>query len=218
MFSNRSWSKTIFPLVLSGVFAVLSACGSPTLPVADAASKAPADKSKTAKASDAKSTNKADSKGAETGKKTQQLVANFNFKDWDDKTPRRWTAEPADKAVKTAGAGPNSVHVELKPSGTDKFTTLRQRLSGNLSGKTLTITLRAKAFEAKMLSAKLTFETKSGPQTIVLDAAGRGGWESVIRTVSVPADAKADSGMLAVVLRPTAKKSALVDYVTIKAK
>ena len=133
-------------------------------------------------------------------------------------TPRRWKAEPGDKIVKASGTEPNSVNVELKPSGTDKYTMLRQYLSGNLAGKKITLTLRAKSSEPKTLSAKLNFETASGPQTIALDAGGRGGWESVSRTVSIPADAKANSDMLTIVLRPSAKKSALVDYVMITAE
>ena len=210
MFSNCSWSKAILSLAITGTFAVVTACGSPSGPAADAAGKTPSSKTKTA-ASDKAADKASESKG-------EQLVANFNFKDWDNLTPRRWTAEPGDKVIKTSGDGPNSVHVELQPSGTDKYTMLRQRLSGNLAGKKITVTLRAKSFEPNMLSAKLSFETAAGPQTIVLDAGGRGGWESVTRTVSIPADAKADSDMLAIVLRPAAKKSALVDYVMMTAQ
>lgn len=210
MSSNYSWSKTILSLFITGTFAVLTACGSPSSPAADAAGKTPSSKTKTTP-SDKEADNTAENKG-------DQLVANFNFKEWDNLTPRRWTAEPADKVIKTSGAGPNSVHVEMQPSGADKYTMLRQYLSGNLAGKKITLTLRAKSSEPKTLSAKLNFETASGTQTIALDAGGRGGWESVSRTVSIPADAKADSDMLTIVLRPTAKKSALVDYVMITAE
>ncbi len=242
MLSNASWSKIVLSLALTGSFVVVTACGSPSLPAADAAAKtAPAKDAAPAKTADAKPAPKAadakpapkvadakaaDKAGADKAKpkpaadeaKGDQLVANFNFKDWDKEVPHRWIAAPADKAIKTAGTGKDSVYVELKPSGTDKPTTLRQHLSGNIAGKSVTVTLRVKASEAKMLSAKLSYETKAGPQTLVLDAEGHGAWESVTKTVSIPADAKPGSGALALVLRPGAKKSALVDYVTAKAK
>ncbi len=210
MYSNRFWSKFIFSLVMTGVCALVTACGSPSSPAAGDAGKSTSSKTKTA----------ANTKAADkvAGNKGEQLVANFNFKEWDSLTPRRWKAEPGDKIVKASGTEPNSINVELKPSGTDKYTMLRQYLSGNLAGKKITLTLRAKSSEPKTLSAKLNFETASGPQTIALDAGGRGGWESVSRTVSIPADAKANSDMLTIVLRPSAKKSALVDYVMITAE
>ncbi len=247
MSSKISWSKTILSMTLTGAFMVVAACGSPSIPAADAASAANPPKAKTAepakvaekaapkpaeaapaakaaekpatKAADkptAKATDKAaDKKGEKQG---DQLVANHNFKQWDDKTLHRWTAEPADKVAKATGKEKDPACLEMKPSGTAKCTMLRQHLSGNLAGKSVTVTLRAKSFESKVLSAKLVFETKSGPQTVVLDGSGHGGWESITKTVSVPADAKADSGTLSLVLRPTAKKSALIDYVTIKTK
>ena len=216
MSSYCSSAKMIFSLLVAGTLAVLTACGSPS---ADAASKNTTAKAKPkTETPAAKAPAKAPDTKTDAGKAGTQFVANFNFKEWEGAVPRRWTAEPADKVAKVAGANANSVHVELKPSGSDKFTMLRQHLSGNLAGKAITVTLRAKASEAKMLSAKLTFETKNGPQTVVVDASGDGGWETVTRAVNVPADAKADSGMLAIVLRPAAKKPALVDYVTITAK
>lgn len=222
MFINRSWSKVLLSAAFTVAFTVVTACGSPSLPVADAASKTAASKttSKTtepAKGADTKSTEKAAAKPAQADKKGAQLAANYSFKEWDNKTPKRWTTEPADKVLKTTGSGPNSVYTELKPSGTDKYTTLRQRLGGKLAGKTVTVTLRAKSSEAKMLSAKFSYETKSGLQTVVLDASGRGGWESVTKTMVIPADAKEDSAMVAVILRPAAKKPALVDYLSVKA-
>ena len=228
MSSSFSWSKAVLTLALTGALTALTACGSPAPPAADAAGKTASAKTKDAapaKAANAKAADKAAPKPAAKApadkapeQKGDQRVANYNFEKWDDKTPHRWIAEPADKVLKSAGKDKNSVCAELKPSGSDKYTVLRQRLSGNLAGKKITATLRAKASEAKMLCAKLTYETKAGPQTVVLDAAGHDSWESVTRSVSIPADAKADSAMLAVVLRPTAKKSALVDYVTITAQ
>ncbi len=227
MFSNRFWAKAILSLVLTGTFTILTACGSPAFPVADAASKAPAAAKTTAPAKTpaAKPTDKAAPKPVPpapadkpAAKKGTQLLANPNFKEWDKTAPHRWTAEPSDKVVKTAGSGPNSVYVELKPSGTDKHTTLRQRMSGNLAGKNLTVTLRANAQEDKVLSAKLTYETKAGTQTLVLDAPGDGSWKSVVKNAVIPADAKAGSGMVTVVLRSNAKKSAVVDYVMVEAK
>lgn len=221
MFSNRSWSKAILSLVLTGAVVVLSACGSPSTPAADGAANAKAPKNAApAKAPDAKAPAKPAEKAkpapADNGGK--QVVANFNFTNWDKGMPQRWIAEPADKVAKAPGAGKDGIYVELKPSGSDKSATLRQHLSGNLAGKSLTVTLRAKADEPKMLSAKLNYETKAGPQTLVLDAEGHGAWESITKSVTIPADAKENSAMLTVVLRPAAKKSVLLDYVTVKAK
>ena len=211
MSSNRFWPKAVLSLVATGSLAVLTACGSPSVPAADTPGKTPTAKGKT-KAPNTKAADKA------ADKKGDQRIANYSFEKWDEKTPHRWIAEPAEKVSKATGEGQKGICAELKPSDTGKYTILRQRLSESLAGKKITVTLRAKSFEAKMLSAKFSFETKSGPQTVILDAAGHGAWESVTRTVTIPADTKANSGMLAIVLRPGAKKSAFVDYITISAQ
>ncbi len=206
MISKLSWSKAVVATVLTGTFLMLAACGSPSAP--PTAPPAPAKPAKEAVSNAAPAV---ENKG-------EQVVANFNFSDWEGAAPRRWTAEPADKVAKSVGTTPQSVYVELKPSGTEKVTTVRQRFSGNLAGKTLTLTMRAKALEDKMLSGKFSFETGKGVQTVVLDADGNGAWRSVTKEIAVPADAKAGTGVMSIVLRSGATKPALVDYVAVTAK
>jgi len=226
MFTKRSWVSTFLAVVLMGTFLVISACGSPAAPspAAPAANAAPAKApeakapAKPAPAAKAEEKAKPAPAPASAADKGEQLVANFNFKEWDNQTPHRWIAEPADKVGKSAGADKNSVYAELKPSGTDKPTLLRQRLSANLAGKPVTLTLRTKCTDPKMFSGKLSFETKAGIQTVALDAEGDGKWESLTKTVNIPADAKPGSATFTIVLRPGAKNPALVDYVMVKAQ
>lgn len=224
MFNNRFWSKAILSLLVTGALTLVTACGAPATPPTDAGSNVKPAKAKpaapaksAAKAAAAKPARASAAGKAAAAKKGKQMASNGNFANWDSKAPRRWIAAPAEKVVKSVGSSPNRVSVELKPSGAGKYTMLRQHLSGNLAGKTVTLTLRAKSAEAKDLSAKLLFQTPTGPKSVALDAAGPGGWKTVTRTVKVPAEAKDGSAMLALVLRPTAKKSAFVDYVTINA-
>ncbi|NLF58615.1 MAG: hypothetical protein GX580_13355 [Candidatus Hydrogenedens sp.] len=212
MTKNRKAALAVLSCLMMLGSVVLAGCGfggggaAPAAPKAPAADKAPAAKPapQAAKAPAAKP--------AASGPK--QLVTNSNFAKWQsDGRPAGWRGSPS-VAAKAAGQKSGAFALQLKPSTGDS--SLSSPVRGNFAGKTLTLSIVAKAADENALGYVVDYKTAKGPGTAFFYFGKSDTWKKETRSVEIPKDALPDSLAVRLVLR-NSKKPAQVDSVTLTA-
>jgi len=104
--------------------------------------------------------------------------------------------------------------LQLKPSTGDS--SLSSPVRGNFAGKTLTLSIVAKAADENALGYVVDYKTAKGPGTAFFYFGKSDTWKKETRSVEIPKDALPDSLAVRLVLR-NSKKPAQVDSVTLTA-
>lgn len=209
MMKNRKAALAVLSCLMMLGSVVLAGCGSGGGAVESTAQAAasPAAKAPAAKAAAAKP---AAAKPAADGPK--QYVTNSNFSRWQaDGRPVGWRGA-ASAAAKADGQRPGASALQLTPSTGDSA--LSQPVRGDFAGKTLSLSIVAKAPEANALGYAVDYRTADGPGTAFFYFGKSDSWKKETKLVEIPGNALPDSLSLRLVLR-NSSKPALVDILTL---